>query len=373
MDIGRKLKSAREAIGYTLETASEKSGISAPTISAYEHCGTPTGREPKFSQLSKLAEIYRKTIDFFLSDELPVQNLMLWRSAPDIEEQRKQTEAEFRQLCEQYHKLELLMAEKRSIGLPHPDVTRPEQFDYIQANLLAEKTQKEFLLGDIPSMSLRQTLEEKFYVKIFHLDFSGSAISTVSEQFGPAILSNRSSKSWRRNFDLAHELFHILTWSVFRTEAPENAEPGPAEEKLANAFASRLLLPTDSVKNKIDSTKGADGKISFEALDEIAREFGVSLDALLWRTHYLYGKPVEEIDGYIEHANKMKLARPPRESDKPDKLPERYCSLAIRALNEGKLSLMQFAKYMDMSYKQAGEYLTEDEDFKDEKISIFVA
>ena len=183
MDIGRKLKSAREAIGYTLETASEKSGISAPTISAYEHCGTPTGREPKFSQLSKLAEVYRKTIDFFLSDELSVENLMLWRSAPDIEEQKKQTESEFRQLCEQYHKLELLMGQKRSVRLPQPEVTMPEEFDYNQANLLAEKTRNEFQLGDIPSMSLKQTLEEKFYVKIFHLDFSGSAISTISEPF----------------------------------------------------------------------------------------------------------------------------------------------------------------------------------------------
>ena len=32
MDIGRKLESARKAIGYTLEKASEKSGISAPTL-----------------------------------------------------------------------------------------------------------------------------------------------------------------------------------------------------------------------------------------------------------------------------------------------------------------------------------------------------
>ena len=60
MEVGRRLKEAREAIGYTLEKASEKSGISAPTINAYEHCGTPTGREPKFSQLSKLAEVTGK-------------------------------------------------------------------------------------------------------------------------------------------------------------------------------------------------------------------------------------------------------------------------------------------------------------------------
>jgi len=369
MDIGRRLKIAREAIGYTLKQASQESKIGESSISEFEN----SKREPKFSQLSKLAEIYRKTVEFFFSDESPIENLMLWRDAPSIDEEIKQTESEFRQLCEQYHNLELLMCAKRSIRLPQPEVTKPEEFNCTQANLLAEKTQKEFLLGDIPSMSLKQTLEEKYYVKIFHLGFSGSAISTRSEQFGPAILLNRRNKLWRRNFDLAHELFHLLTWGIFRTGAPESTEPSQVEEKFANGFASRLLLPTDSVKNKIDSASGQDGKVSFEALDEIAREFGVSLDSLLWRMLYLYNKSVEEIERYIEHANKLRMTRPLRESDKPDRLPERYCSLAIRALNEGKLSLMQFAKYMDMSYRQAREYLTEDEDFKDEKISISLA
>jgi len=108
-------------------------------------------------------------------------------------------------------------------------------------------------------------------------------------------------------------------------------------------------------------------------LDEIAREFGVSLEALLWRMLYLYNKPVEEIDKYIEQAKKVKTSRPLRRSDEPDKLPERYCSLAIRALREGKLSLMQFAKYMDLSYQQAHQYMSGDEDFTDEKVSISVA
>jgi Zn-dependent peptidase ImmA (M78 family)/DNA-binding XRE family transcriptional regulator len=368
MDIGQRLKIAREAIGYTQTKVAQECGIGISSISAFEN----NDREPKFSQLSKLAEIYRKTVEFFLSDEPPVENLMLWRDAPSIEEEIKQTEAEFRQLCEQYRNLEAVMDEIKDTEMPKLPI-KAEEFTYKHAEQLAEKTKKEFLLGDIPSMSLKQVLEEKFYVKIFHLTFSGSAISTFSDHFGPAVLLNKESKLWRRNFDIAHELFHLLTWSIFRTGVPENTEPSPDEEKYANAFASRLLLPTDSVKNKIDSATGPDGKISFKALDEIAREFGVSLDALLWRMLYLYNKSVEDIEKYIEQAKKVKINRPLRQSDKPDKLPERYCSLAIRALREGKLSLLQFEKYMCISYREAEKYLAEDEDFKDEKISISVA
>ena len=76
---------------------------------------------------------------------------------------------------------------------------------------------------------------------------------------------------------------------------------------------------------------------------------------------------------YIEQAKKIRLLRPLRKSDIPDRLPERYCSLAIRALRAGKLSLMQFKKFVGVTYKEAEEYLVDDEDFTDEKISISVA
>jgi Zn-dependent peptidase ImmA (M78 family) len=150
-------------------------------------------------------------------------------------------------------------------------------------------------------------------------------------------------------------------------------EPTEREEQFANAFASRLLLPTDIVKNRIESAINENREISFEALDEIAREFAVSLDALMWRLLYLYNKPVEHIENYIAHAKNIIDILPKRKSDEPEELPERYWRLATRALREGRLSLMQFAKYTGISYKDAQKYLLEDKDVADEKIPIFAA
>jgi len=369
MDIGQRLKIARKTIGYTLKKASLGSGISEPSLCAFEK----GEREPRISYLSKLAEVYKKNIEFFLTDEPIIEDLMLWRNEPDTDEERKKTEAEFRQLCEQYHRLEVITDEVKSVNLPYVDV-KSQDFEYSHANRLAEKVQKDFLLGDIPSMSLKQTLEEKYYVKIFHSPFNGSAISIFSQDFGPAILLNKSNKQWRRNFDLAHELFHLLTWNIFRTPDSENDKPSEHEEKLANVFASRLLLPTDFVKAKVESSANEKGQISFKALDEIAREFGVSLEALFWRLPYLFNNiSAKTIESCISKAKEINVSRPPRKSDDPDELPERYCSLAMRALNEGRLSLIQFAKYMRIGYKKAQEYLTEDEEFTDEKVFISVA
>jgi len=369
MEIGRRLKEAREAIGYTLEKASEKSGISAPTINAYEHCGTATGREPKFSQLSKLAEVYRKTIEFFLTDEPIIEDVVLWRDKPGTAESKK-TEAEFKQLCEQYHRLEVVTDEVKEFSLPKPDISKAEEFTFRKAELFANEAKKWFRLGDVPIASLKRILEEVYYIKIFYLEYSGSSISTVSNRFGPAILLNAQSKQWRRSYDLAHELFHILTWPIFRTQGAELSE---SEEKLADAFASRFLMPEESIKDRVESSLNDQEQISLDQLDNIAREFDVSLEALLYRVASIYRFRKEDTERYVNAAKQYLKLRKSRTSYKPNKLPERYCDLAQRALREGKLSLMQFAKYMDISYKQAREYLTEDEDFKDEKISISVA
>lgn len=366
MDIGERLKIARTSIGYTLEKAEQESGIGKSSLSEFEN----SKREPKFSQLSKLAEVYRKTIEFFLTNERPAENVMLWREKPGIKGEKGKTGAEFEQLCEQYRRLEILMDEVKEPKLPAPDITEPEKFDYDQAESFAKRVQRLFRLGDIPVASLKRILEEIYYVKIFYLHFSGSAISTVSEEFGPAILLNAKNKQWRRSYDLAHELFHLLTWDIFRSKSKVESE---YESKLANTFASRLLMPEESIKDRVKASVNNEGQISFDQLDDIAREFDVSLAALIYRIASIYKFEKKDTTKYINSVEKYLTFLKPRPSYEPNKLPERYCDLAQRALREGKLSLMQFAKYMGISYRKAQEYLTEDEDFTDEKIPISVA
>ena len=369
MNIGERLRKAREAIGYTQPVAAGKSGIGVSSISEFE-----TGkREPSFSQLSKLAEIYKKSIDFFLTDSVPEEAIQLWRDPPTIDEERKETEAKFRQLCKQYHRLELCRGEVKTSELPSDSVSKREEFNYPRAEFFARKVRDLFSLGDIPGQSLKPRLEETYHVKIFYLDFPGSAISTVSPVFGPAILLNRKNKPWRRTYDLAHELFHLLTWSVFRAHGEDSLLPGENEEKFANKFASILLMPEESLRERINAHIDADGQLGLQQLGDISREFDVSLVALIYRIATMFMIPKEKTLELVKAAQKFVVQIRPRESNEPPTLPERYCRLAQQALREGKLSLMQFAKYMNLSYKKAQEYLTEDDEFRDEKISIPIA
>ena len=366
MDIGARLRAARDAIGYTIEKVSQESGIGQSSISEFEN----DRREPKFSQLSRLAEVYRRPVDFFLTDSLLAEPIMLWRDGPGNAEELKETEAEFRRLCQQYHKLELCTAETRKAALPQPDVDNPDQFSWPQAESFARKIHNYLCLGDIPSTSLKKILEERYYVKIFHLEFTGSAISTVSEEFGPAILLNNRNASWRRNYDLAHELFHLLTWGMFRAKTKE---PSKNEEQLADSFASRLLMPEESLKQRIATLVDKQEQVLLDRVDDLAREFGVSLDAMVYRISALFRIKKEDTEQYRIAAKQLAKCHKARESEKPETLPARYCDLAQRALRDGRLSLIQFAKYMGISYKKAQEYLTDDADFMDEKITIPVA
>ena len=63
MEIGKRLKKARKDIGYTLKKVASESDIGESSLSDFEN----SKREPKFYQLSKLAEIYRKPVEFFFA------------------------------------------------------------------------------------------------------------------------------------------------------------------------------------------------------------------------------------------------------------------------------------------------------------------
>jgi len=369
MDIGKRLKSARQSIGYTLADVETKCGIGASSLSDFEN----SKREPKFSQLSRLASVYRKSVEYFLQEEVPAESVMLWREQPSETGEMAEVEARFRELCEQYRNLEIVMDEVNEPCLPEPDIERREAFDYAAAESLARKVRREFSLGEVPIVSLKKTLEEKYFIKIFYLDFSGSAISTVSESIGRAILLNKKNKQWRRSFDLAHELFHLLTWKIFRKEGGEGHTPSGDEERFANAFASELLMPVDALKDRLRPAINEEGQISFDRLDDIAREYDVSLQALLYRIKSICKLKKEETEKYIDEAVRYMNSSTPRLSTNPPTFPERYCDLAVRALRQGKLSLMKFRQYMDISYKEAESYVREGEEITDEKISISFA
>ncbi len=352
MSLTQRLRHARRKAGITLREVEERAGIGQSSLSEFE----AGKRAPRLAQLQALAEVYRRSIAFFLVEGEPASEVVLWRQRPDGDA-AAEIEGRFLRLCEQYHNLEVWCAERRPVGLPVAE-GNAAKFDYRDAERLAYEVRGALKLGDRPGQSLLPVLEEVCGVKLFHLKFdpSGTAASTVSESFGSAVLLNANNVRWRRNFDLAHELFHLLTWGVFRTASDEDRIVAPErEERLATCFASNLLMPADVTRLAVnDAIK--DDKIGFDGLFAVARQFDVSVEALLWRIHFLYRRDEADTQKDIERYKLFAAAWEDREHDNPHERPARFVALAIKAFRQGQVSQGRFAEYMGITRRQAMKF-----------------
>jgi Zn-dependent peptidase ImmA (M78 family)/transcriptional regulator with XRE-family HTH domain len=356
VNIPERLQYARERTGLTGPKVHELTGIGQSSLSEFEN----GRREPSLAQLQKLASAYRRSLSFFLEDGPIPQEQVLWREKPETA--AADVEARFLRLCEQYHNLEVWTGEQVPVCLPQAS-RRGGRYGFPDAEALAKDVRDTLKLGDRPGLSLLTVLEEDCGVKVFHLEFepTGTAASAKSDTFGAAILLNAANARWRRNFDLAHELFHLLAWDIFREPAADGATSSYAteeEEKLAQCFAVNVLMPSDAVRAALNR-KVKDSGLPFEGLFDVARQFDVSVEALLWRMHNLHmlSENADETKALIERAKSLASVLEEREQTRPETWPERYKALAIKALRHGAISVGRFAEYLDTSRQKAMTYV----------------
>ncbi|MGH2486890.1 MAG: ImmA/IrrE family metallo-endopeptidase, partial [Ktedonobacterales bacterium] len=257
--------------------------------------------------------------------------------------------ARFLQLCEWYASAEQWAHEERDCDLPdsHPPRGTPTLG---WARSLAEEVRSDLGLGSLPAASLSQTLEERCGVKIFYFhDLIGSA-ACARGKFGAGIALNATEVPWRRNFSLAHELFHLVTWDYLGPEQGDTDVVWSAHiEKLANAFASSLLLPESAVRKSLEAHRD-ERSITWRGLVEVAREFDVSTEALLWRLVSLNMVTEKQVRPLLENPVFRGIDRTtfaPIRS--PDLLPDRYLRLLETSYLRGEVSAGRVAEMTGQS------------------------
>jgi len=134
------------------------------------------------------------------------------------------------------------------------------------------------------------------------------------------------------------------------------------EEKWASCFAANLLMPTEPFRSAINSRMRGDS-IAFESLFDVAREFDVSIDSVIWRMHFVYGRRQSESQRTktdLDRAKQLISILEEREDSKPHPWPARYRALAIRALRRGEMSIGRFAEYLNISRHEAMRFAEQD-------------
>lgn len=348
--LAERLKYARQSMKLTLDDVGSRTGVGASTLSEFEN----DKREPRLPQLKELADLYRRSTSFFLEDGPLSREVVLWRQKPQSPK-AEELQAQLLRLAEQYHLLEQWCDSFERPEIPFA-TGKAESFGYQQAEKLAHDFRNIHGLGERPGQSLLRVLEEVCKVKVFHMAFepSGSAACTLDATCGASILLNSRNVRWRRNFDLAHELFHLLTWKVFRTPGEESfAEASAQEEKLATCFARNLLMPQEPLRIAIDSQLGTKTSLTFDDLFEVARQFDVSVEALLWQMSFVLNRSKEWVSENLSKLQGQIAFWDKRQSDTLPLRPLRFEALAAEALRKGSISTGRYAEYLGITRREA--------------------
>jgi len=207
-----------------------------------------------------------------------------------------------------------------------------------------ERFAAQYGLGDIPARRLGKVMQEEFGILVLMVDaiagVSGAACRLPELD---AVLIDRQESDGRRHYDLAHELFHILTWDTMppdHVEAAAERSRGRVEQ-LANNFASAVLMPAPVVA-RFDRWTGLTKAALIKKLNETADALAVTASALKWRLVAMGQISVataQSVDDAVLRNNGHAAA--PKEV-----LPlfsRQFLDVIARALAEGRLSVRRAA------------------------------
>jgi len=350
---------ARQSAGYSLGEAAKLLGFNNyQTLSAIER-GT---RNINANELSAMAHLYGRSLDYFFEKDISPDPVPLWRKSPEADEKRVQRQ--LLSFLENYSNLEKLLGLKRR----WKDIQKNyEKSDFsLRGFDLADRLGAEICdslnLGSRPASSFLNVLENGLRFKVLHLPLDNgiSGACVVDERLGVGILINTNDAPWRRNFDLAHELFHVVTWNVFSAREVGDGTVRTRPEQFADAFASSLLLPEKRLLEALEEVT-ANTTIRLVDMIELAKDFGVSTEAILWRLVNLNILKKESVQQVLDDPRRKEMDRISRQhiysKTFVSKYPERFISLCCRCLMEGKISRGVFAKYLEIDRAEIDDFL----------------
>ena len=348
VQLASRIRERRDALKLTQRALAERAGFQQhQTISQIEK----GEREVKAWELARIAKaLHVSVVDLLSETAMEPSPVVLWRQAPA--EDKAVREAEFLEWCRRYAHVERLVGIETARAIPCASPLDLSQCTPSQVDELAAEVRRHLGLGERPAAELVKALEERCGVKIWYANLGKEAsAASVYGEFGPAILMNSTEAPWRRNYNFAHELFHLLTWNDSTAASlQENTSLLDRVDKLADRFASHLLLPADLTIAAFDR-RVSNSAVSYADLVTLARELEVSTRALLWRLANLGRLGHETVNQLLDNEQFRKLDRTSMRGRwwDPPPIPERFVRLAFLAYSRGRLSKARLAEYLGVT------------------------
>ena len=341
--IGKRLRALRESKSISQDAVAELLGIKdRQTISAIE-----TGqRRMSVDELLIAAEKLDVPVGYFTDPfRLEGEAQFSWRSSGAGLTEIQEWEGRVGSWIALYRELTKQLNEERPLFRHALSLSRQSSID--DAITAGERFASEFALGDNPAKRISRFIETRLHFLVLFVDMGlniSGAACRVSDL--DVVLISRNEIPGRRNFTLAHELFHLLTWDSMPPKYVEDLGQNRKTrvQALADNFAAALLMPSDELQrygrwndssiaqliNKLNSTATALGVASQELKSRLVNLGSVNrkvADAIPNRALWNNGG---EIVGMEE----------PPQFSKP------FMTVVGEAINKGHISVRRTAKLM---------------------------
>jgi Zn-dependent peptidase ImmA (M78 family)/DNA-binding XRE family transcriptional regulator len=373
VELGKRLKQAREASGITQDQAAQEMEVARATIAQIEL----GNRSVSGLELSRFSYLYARDIREFLSDEFSADGLAAVLLRADVSAGNGVQEA-LRGCVALGHQLRDLEAtlgiSRMSTSVPsYPSVMLGSKWDAIQSGTLAAQEERRRLglgispLGDAPSLLEAQGIR----TGLISIPTGISGLMISHPDVGLFVVVNREHPPVRQRFSWCHEYAHLLLDRAQMGHVSKESERASLLEVRANVFAACFLMPEDGMRQFVAGLgKGSASRLHADVFDEagvvpidsrtaggsqdlqlydvlkLAHHFGVSVLSALYRLLNLRLLTEGQFDGMKrmdqeglsqELAGILGLPSPPS-SENITEFYRRYLVLALEAYRREKIS-----------------------------------
>lgn len=345
-----RLKYLRMKQGMTQEELADRFGFKSHQIVSNIEQGL---RKISAAEIIQATEIFGVDMKFFTNPYLLVgQGEFSWRQSGNHQDALASFQEKAGEWIGAYRVLKSQLNDVPQMIMPEIRLTENTRIE--EASIAGEQLAEELGLGEAPGVNLIQAAEEKLGAIVLHVDpeegISGAACRLQDLN---AVIINRKEPVGRRTFNLAHEIFHLLTWEAMPPKPVDDINGAKSHvEKLADAFASGLLLPTKTVKKYAEYI--AFGKQGYvDRLNSLATDMKISSVVLGYR---LINLGMANRSLFEEHKRAGFFSYNGDLVDRDDLPPlysKKFLSVLSRGIHQGLISQLRVLTLLDLSLVEA--------------------
>ena len=286
VDVGARLRGAREAAGLTQTDVAADLRVARTTLVAMEQ----GRRRVRTDELQHLARLYGTSVNALLRREAVHVDLVhrfrkLWTASY---ESLERAACLMNDLVRAEVELENLLGVTRTRNYPPARPLLPGDV-HRQAENDAIELRQWLGLAMAPVRDVLSLLELELGVRLYvrPLDSPVSGLFAYDDNVGACILLNANHPPARQAQTAVHELGHLTSRRQTPNVCRSDRQNDSREERYANAFGRAFLTPARTVTVKFEDITAGASRFSRRHVILLAHAFGVSREAMVRRLEEL--------------------------------------------------------------------------------------